>query len=436
MSMPADDPEYMNSLAGMRELIDQARANEEKLFGRRLPDEADQMRAAVEAHAASLLAVGDQVTAQTPAIKDRQFRFISAGELVFRPADWLIRDYLETDSVVGMVGPSACMKTFTAIDMGLCISAVIPWHGHPVKQQGPVLYVCGEGKAGIKKRITAWERHHGTTAEKFFVSTGPAQLLDPGSLADVEAAADEIAANHGNPALIIVDTLNRNFGPGDENSTGDMTMFVQALDRLRNRLQCAVMVVHHTGLGDSGRGRGSSALRGALDFEYLCEKTGTEIDEIQITLTNTKTKDHEPPQAKTFKPFLIDLGLVDDDLRPVSSIVLEPTEPTRKRVRLSLPNQIALESLRALGVLHGEHVSENSWRNECYARGIATTDTPDARRKSFLRARTYLLAQNIVATRDDQYWIQSDFSEPGHRDIPGQVPPCHVWETGTSGTHP
>jgi hypothetical protein len=239
----------------------------------------------------------------------------------------------------------------------------------------------------------------------------------------VEAAADEIAANHGKPALIIIDTLNRNFGPGDENSTSDMTLFVQAIDRLRHRLQCAVMIVHHTGLGDSGRGRGSSALRGALDFEYLCEKTGTEIDEIQITLTNTKTKDHEQPQAKSFKPSLVDLGIVDDDLRPISSIVLEATEPTRKKVRLSLPNQIALEALRALGV-RGEKVSENSWRNECYARGIATTHTPDAKRKSFLRARTYLLTNNLVATRDDRYWIQSDFSESGHRDRPGQTGTC------------
>jgi len=53
------------------------------------------------------------------------------------------------------------------------------------------------------------------------------------------------------------------------------------------------MLVHHTGHSEKQRARGSIALKGALDTEYRLDKVGDEI-----TLTNTKMKDAEPPPAK------------------------------------------------------------------------------------------------------------------------------------------
>ena len=70
---------------------------------------------------------------------------------------------------------------------------------------------------------------------------------------------------HGQPALVIIDTLNRNFGAGDENNTADMTRFIIGLDRLKNDLNTAILVVHHTGLGNKERSSGNSALKAALD---------------------------------------------------------------------------------------------------------------------------------------------------------------------------
>lgn len=73
-------------------------------------------------------------------------------------------------------------------------------------------------------------------------------------------------ADIGFPSLFIIDTLARNFGGGDENSVQDMGRFVAVVDRLLVRFPgCAVMVVHHTGHNDKGRGRGSSALPAAAD---------------------------------------------------------------------------------------------------------------------------------------------------------------------------
>ena len=65
--------------------------------------------------------------------------------------------------------------------------------------------------------------------------------------------------------LIVIDTLNRNFGGADENSTKDMTAFVSNLDLLRAEHGATILVIHHSGHTNSGRSRGSSVLYGAVD---------------------------------------------------------------------------------------------------------------------------------------------------------------------------
>lgn len=361
----------------------------------------------------------------------RAFEFISSSYLIANcePPKWLIKSYLEQDTTTNLFGISGCMKTFVVVGMGLSIATGKPWHGHRV-EQGPVLYLCGEGKNGIANRIKAWELNYGIKAPLFFVSNVAAQMLDSDNLAEVEAAAQGVAADHGKPALIIIDTLNRNFGPGDENSTSDMTAFIQAIDQLRDRLQCAILVVHHSGLGDAGRGRGSSALRGAMDFEYQVEKSGATIDTQIITLSNTKTKDHEPPSSMTFKPVIIDLRQADEDGMPITSLILEKTDQkaTRKQKKLSGANRIALDALKEVSLKTGK-TTEEVWRKEAYARGISTGET-DAKRKAFDRARRNLLDNCYIATRDDSYWIHGR-DNGTNPDKTGQCPDVSTLDTRT-----
>jgi hypothetical protein len=253
--------------------------------------------------------------------------FAPASELTGaqEPTRWTVKGFIEAGNLLCFFAPPESLKTFVVLDIGLCVATGKDWHGHKV-EAGPVLYICGEGRRGIGRRLQAWERHHKTKCNRFFVSNTSAQLLAPASLAELEAAAQEIAEQHGKPALIIIDTLNRNFGPGDENSTTDMTRFIAALDKLRERLQCAVAVVHHTGLADTGRGRGNSALKGALDFEYQISRDQDRI----VELTCSKCKDHDRPPTIAFKPVVVDLGMVDEDMQPITSLALERTEAKSK----------------------------------------------------------------------------------------------------------
>jgi len=160
------------------------------------------------------------------------FCFLSIKELYSKagPTDWLVKSYLDKDSLAMLFGKSGTLKSFAAIDIGLCIATGTDWHGNPVGQ-GTVFYICGEGQKGISRRVRAWELHHGISLDEvpFFVSDQPAQFLNEKSAMAVVDAVNALCDEHGDPVLIIIDTLNRNFGPGDESSTADMTAFFTSL---------------------------------------------------------------------------------------------------------------------------------------------------------------------------------------------------------------
>jgi len=110
-------------------------------------------------------------------------------------------------------------------------------------------------------------------------------MLNDNSAYAVAEGIEQFSKQHGEVGLVCFDTVARNFGAGNENSTEDMTKFIYNLDRFvgkgRNRL-----LVHHTGHNNTERARGSSVLKAAVDVEYRMVK-----GENQITLSNTKMKD-------------------------------------------------------------------------------------------------------------------------------------------------
>jgi predicted transcriptional regulator len=158
-------------------------------------------------------------------------------------------------------------------------------------QRGSVIYIAGEGSAGLPPRVKAWKRAHGFVgrADVHFLTTAVPLL-------EREAADDFLRAIrerlHGRqPVLIVLDTLARSMVGGDENSGRDMSLFVAATDRLREATGATVLVVHHTGRkGESPRGH--SALDGAVDTQLLLSGSHA-----SLTLKCEKQKDSEEFQS-------------------------------------------------------------------------------------------------------------------------------------------
>lgn len=299
----------------------------------------------------------------------RKFAFSPAADLVkdIGPPRWLIKDVLEAETLAVMFGDPGTMKSFLALDMACCIAAHIPWHGRFTKK-GPVFIIVGEGGAGYGRRLAAWQKGFVRSLDNvpIFVSTMPAQILDKQSVSEVAEAIDDLRTIHGEPALVIIDTLARNFGPGDENSTEDMTRFISHLDsHIGNR--CTRLIVHHSGITDKNRSRGNSALRAGVDAEMKVSKR----DDGTIDLTCCKMKDAPEFKPIYFTPEVITIGTSDDGTPITSCVLFDAEEPEKQAEQLS-PQQREALILLDLMVRKTSRTPLCAWRDLCIAEEVYT----------------------------------------------------------------
>lgn len=323
---------------------------------------------------------------------------------------WLIRGYLEADSLAVLYGASGVMKTFVALDMAFSVAAGLPWHGISTHNPGPCFYIAGEGQRGLRKRLKALAVHHAANASDvhFFTSNEPVQLLDRDSTAALVEAVSTLAAQYGTPRLVVIDTLNRCFGAGDENKTADMTDFISALDEIRLRFGCAVLVVHHSGNKKQERSRGSSALRAAIDFEYSLTDKG----KIKV-LECTKIKDHDEPAQISFQPETVATGWIDPETgEEITSCVLQRVSARVCPVkRLSGALAVAYEALKVACGSEGR-AHEKAWREEAYKMKISKSEKQDSMRQAFARAMGGLIGQgDVVADAEPDFYRPSRHSD-------------------------
>jgi hypothetical protein len=152
-----------------------------------------------------------------PAEVRRKIRLLTIEELSSLPDPaWLVDNILPEGGIGVLYGQPGCGKSFLALDLALSVSTGRAWFGHSARRGG-VAYVYAEGASGLKKRIDAWRMQNGGDIAAFRVLP---QALDITELwADLMAELGQMASP---PRLLILDTLARCFGAGDENSTGDM----------------------------------------------------------------------------------------------------------------------------------------------------------------------------------------------------------------------
>lgn len=325
-----------------------------------------------------------------------EFAYTMVGDMVdqLKPIDWQVKGFLETDSMGLIYGPPKTGKSFIAIDWACCIATGTPWNGRKVKQ-GAVFYLAGEGHNGLSRRFAAWSLSKGITLKgaPLAVSNKAAPLTEYGAADKVLQAIDHLAKATGqDPAVIVVDTLARNFG-ADENSTEDMNTFVRHLDEIRAHWKCTVLVVHHTGK-DKGRGaRGNSALTGAIDAGYMIDR-----DELgNVNLEPTEMKDAELPAPLAFKLEGVKLPLVDEDGNDVWGAALselgDDYQPPRRGKSGRGKNQtLALGKLVELTREHQDRLKDSGrdpsearvtvddWRRACIDEGIRKQRWSDLRR--------------------------------------------------------
>lgn len=388
-----------------------------------------EIRRLVAERAGEVLASAEAVAVPDPV---NRFRFVSTAEMLAAPAPakWLICELLTLDSLAVLFGESGGGKSFVALDMAACAAAGIAWQGHKVPGAGPVFYVAGEGFRGLSARLQVLVNHYALDPTKLplFFASAAVQFLDRAEADAVTAEVHALAEVHGLPRLVVVDTLARNYG-GDENDTKQMSAFVAAMDRIKSRFGCAVLVVHHTGLGDKSRSRGNGSLRAGLDWEYRLESQGE-----AMALSCTKVKDFEPAPSMAFARDVVNTGWTDADTgRQITSCVLRQVDRVPgKGKALPTKQRIAFDTLLDLSASCGGPVHVKEWREATYQRGICLSEDNESKAKAFKRAAGALLDSGHVLVNGDHYRPST-----GQTGQTGQTPDMSMPdETGQTGHIP
>ena len=206
------------------------------------------------------------------------------------PPTYLIDDLVPEHGLTFVYGDPGAGKSFIVLDAALRLAYGMDWHGTPTKPTG-VLYIAGEGKHGLGKRVKGWRREHGLEGADapFKLLPVAVHMLDKESVQTlrntIQAMSREVGFKVG---LVVIDTVSRAIPGQDENKQDTMSLFVDGCAALHEFIDGALIGVHHSGK-DSERGmRGSSVLLGAAEATIKVSKAG-EI----VTLLNEKQKDDE-----------------------------------------------------------------------------------------------------------------------------------------------
>ncbi len=227
---------------------------------------------------------------------------ILRARIITGPALWEIPEpeplvtgllFAETTSMI--VGPPKQGKTFLSVGLVCSVITGRDWLGLQTHGNGrPVIYLAGEGRRGIVKRIAAWCAYNSepleTIEKSLYLLPGGLSLQDDRHRVGIVTALEEL-----NPSLVVIDTLHRHARGAEENSARDMGQFVQALDAIAEATTAHVAVIHHTGK-DTGKGaRGSSALLGAVDTELTVSGDPSGSASGVVKVTAQRDADTLPP---------------------------------------------------------------------------------------------------------------------------------------------
>jgi hypothetical protein len=289
-------PNVAQALAGLKKFLESRHALVKIVY---LPDGAGGTKVGLDDFLAAGHTIEELHSFATPELRDEAsptpFRLKTFSEIKELPRRTsLVGNVLHAGELAVLAAPSGSGKSFTTLDLAASITTGTPWLGKPV-QQGPVVYVLAEGAPGFRLRVGAWEVARGQSLDGApgYFFTEAVNLLEE---KDVALLINAIKDRSVPPVLVVIDTLSRCMGAGDENSAKDMGRAVRALGAIQKFFGCAVLVLHHTGHRNEERERGSSALRAAVDVLIVAHKTDD-----GLVLRSEKCRDGAPFEDLTVR---------------------------------------------------------------------------------------------------------------------------------------
>ena len=249
----------------------------------------------------------------------QRWEFTSLSTLRARPRPlWLIQDILIESTAAVLSGDSQSFKTFSALDMALCIATGTDWHGHKVKR-GEVVYIAAEGGWTLRDRLEAWETARGIKVrdQDFHLLEIPVSFGDPETVARFSAFIQA-----SKPAFVVIDTLSACAEGLKENASEDMATFVRHMKAVATATGATSAVIHHNNKG--GDMRGAVSLKNDADTHLTFARSGDEDDLITVVSCSKHRGTKFPDFA--LQGYQIQLSEPDEYGRGVTSLVFESCE--------------------------------------------------------------------------------------------------------------
>ena len=319
-------------------------------------------------------------------------------------------------------------KSVLVGDIGMHIAAGMDWHGKKVKQ-GLVVFFAAERKKITERRVAAWGKQHRVTNIPLVVVEGKLDLttglVDAKALAATIKSLEERSRHHC--VLVILDTVTRTFGPGDQHQSRDMQRYVQSVDELHRATTAHIAAIHHSPWSDD-RGEGAIDLDGAIDVSFVVNVTGTGPTKV-FTLKCTGANDGEEGPIMSFRLESVPLGTDADGKVTTAPVVIQAEAiATNDGSNMKGNAAKALDSLRAVMDEEGQSpppgasgfpvgavvVARDTWRDRFYkdARAKAPKATEDALSRRFRRAATELKEGGSIG--ECGQWVWLDMDKAGH----------------------
>jgi len=355
------------------------------------------------------------------------------------PVKWLVDRIVPEKGFMALYGPPGTFKSFIALHLAAMIASGDSWLAHEVPNAGEVLYIAGEGHGGIGTRISGLR--HAYELKDIPVGVIRSQVNLRSSDQDF---ADLIAAIRASeiqrPKLIIIDTLARAFGGGNENASEDMGSFISNCGRLQEATGAALLVVHHSGKDASLGLRGHSSFLGAVDtqieitrhtdqmsgtLKVTKQKDGKDGVEIHFSMETVNFDQQETNETHETSAAKLNLGFEDDlantlVVKPFKGdlpdgVGFRPPQNAKPNAGRGKHQSMGREALRHIVKTEGQYqivqgerhrvVTLERWRDEVYARLGNDVEDSD-RRKRWKEVKDKLVELEFAAIRNDLVWIK------------------------------
>ena len=198
------------------------------------------------------------------------------------PIDYIIPNLITNSSLNVFYGEAGSKKTYSALSMAVAVANGKDWLGFHTRRC-PVLIIDEEsGEKRLARRLheTMMGMNCLASGQIYYTCLEGIKFDKQVHIADVESAILETKAK-----LVIIDAL-ADVMDGDENSKRDVQPVMNALRKIADNTDSAILLIHHS--NKSGGYRGSTAIKASSD---LMVQVNNESDSSLIVFKTEKNRD-------------------------------------------------------------------------------------------------------------------------------------------------